>query len=273
MDSVPLPPATRLGAVHLRVGDLERQVAFYEDVLGFHVHAEDGATAALGTVAGRPLLVLHAEPGAPRRRPGTTGLFHVAYLLPDRGALGALIQRAQRQGAPFSGFSDHNVSEAAYLADPEGNGIELYADRPKEQWRGVDGQVFMNTEPLDLAGLLLASPGAAPRLPEGTTVGHIHLRVSSLSEAEAFYVGTLGMDVVTRAYPGALFVSAGGYHHHVGLNVWGGVGAPRPTEGSLGLVSFDLLIPDAGVREALVGPGGEGPLSDPDGVAVRVTGR
>lgn len=268
-----IPPDAQIGTVHLRVGDLERQVAFYDEVLGFHVMAEDGATAALGTVDGRPLLVLHGEGGAPRRRPGTTGLFHVAFRVPNRRDLGALIQRVQRQGVDFDGFSDHNVSEAAYLTDPEGNGIELYADRSRDVWYGVDGHVFMATEPLDVPGLLVASNGPAPRLPSGTRVGHIHLRVSRLEATEDFYAGILGLGVVTRSYPGALFFAAGDYHHHVGANVWGGAGASRSAEGSRGLVSFDLVVPDLDARSALVGDAGEGLLFDPDGIGVRITGR
>ena len=273
MSAHSLPPETGIGAVHLRVGELDRQVAFYEGVLGFHLLAEDGATAALGTARGRPLLVLQADPTAPRRPPGTTGLFHVAFRVPTRGDLGAMIQRVQGHGEGFDGFADHNVSEAAYLTDPEGNGLELYADRSQEVWRGVDGHVFMTTEPLDVPGLLLASPRSAHPLPEGTTVGHIHLRVASLSRVEDFYAGILGMGVVTRSYPGALFVAAGEYHHHVGLNTWGGAGAPRPPEGSLGLISFEVAIPSLATRETLVGEGGEGFMLDPDGNGVRITGR
>ncbi|MHB1192867.1 MAG: VOC family protein [Longimicrobiales bacterium] len=266
-----LPPDTRIGAVHLRVRDLPRQVAFYEDTLGFQLLAEDGATAALGTTDGKPLIVLHGEPTAPSRPLGTTGLYHFALLVPSRADLGALIRRVQKAGHAFGGFADHNVSEAAYLADPEGNGIELYADRSREVWHGVDGEVFMTTEPLDLPGLLVAAPAPAPRLPGGTTVGHIHLRVSSLDESEQFYVGRLGFDVVTRSYPGALFTAAGSYHHHVGLNVWGGPGAPRPPDGSLGLVYFELAVPSENARQALLGDAGEGYLLDPDNVGIRVT--
>jgi len=266
-----LPPDTRLGAVHLRVRDLDREVTFYEDVLGFQVLAEDGATAALGTTEGRPLVVLHGEPRAPRRPQGTTGLFHFALRLPSRADLGALVRRVQNQGHAFDGFGDHNVSEAAYLADPEGNGIELYADRSRDVWHGVDGEIFMTTEPLDVPGLLVAAAGPAPLLPEGTTLGHIHLRVSSLADSEAFYVDRLGFEVVTRSYPGALFTAAGGYHHHVGMNVWGGAGAPRPPDGSLGLVCFEVVVPSEKARTALMGDPGEGYLLDPDAIGVRVT--
>jgi len=266
-----LPPDTRLGAVHLRVGDLQRQVAFYEDVLGFQLLAEDGATAALGTTEGRPLVVLHGEPTAPRRPEGTTGLFHLALRVPSRADLGALVRRVQSAGHPLDSFGDHNVSEAAYLRDLEGNGIEIYADRSREVWKGVDGEIFLTTEPLDVPGLLLAAAGPAPRLPEKTTVGHIHLRVSSLADAEAFYVGRLGLEVVTRSYPGALFTAAGDYHHHVGLNVWGGAGARRPPEGSLGLMSFELVVPSERARMALLGDSGEGYLMDPDNNGIRIT--
>lgn len=266
-----LPPDTHLGAVHLRVSDLENQIAFCEDVLGLQLLAEDGAIGALGTAEGKPLVVLHGDPVAPRRPAGTTGLYHFALLLPGRAQLGAMILRVQHAGYPFDGFADHNVSEAAYLTDPEGNGVELYTDRPREVWHGVDGGLFMTTEPLDVPGLLIAAQGSAPRLPDGTRIGHIHLRVSSLTAAEEFYVGTMGFDVMTRAYPGALFTSAAGYHHHLGLNVWGGPGAPQPPEGSLGLMWFEVAIPDDRVRAALLGTAGEGYLTDPDNIGVRLT--
>ena len=266
-----LPPGTHIGAVNLRVRDLQREVAFYEEVLGFRLLAEDGATAALGTAEGMPLVVLHGEPGAPPRPAGTTGLFHFALLLPTRADLGALVKRVQNAGHAFDGFADHNVSEAAYLTDPEGNGVELYADRPRSVWHGVDGELFMTTEPLDLPGLLVAAVEPAPRLPSGTRVGHLHLRVSSLHAAEAFYVHRMGFDVMTRSYPGALFTSAAGYHHHVGLNVWGGAGAPRPPDGSVGLMSFEVVIPDDKTRAELLGAPGEGYLMDPDNIGVRLT--
>lgn len=270
MNQACLPPSTRIGTVHLRVGDLDGQVSFYEDVLGFTLLAEDGATAALGAMDGRPLLVLHASPGSPPRPHGTTGLFHIAFLLPTRIHLGAMIKRVRAAGVSFDGFADHNVSEAAYLTDPEGNGLELYADRSREVWTSVEGGIFMTTEPLDLEGLLMAAPTPARSLPQGTVVGHIHLRVASLAEAEAFYVGRMGFSVVTRAYPGALFVAAGGYHHHVGLNVWGGEGADRPPEDALGLASFEVLIPDADHRQRILDGAEEGTIFDADHTRVRV---
>ncbi len=267
-----LPPDTRIGTVQLRVGDLDREVRFYQDVLGFSVLAEDGATAAMGTEDGLPLLILHGVPGAPRRPPGTTGLFHVAFRFDGRAALAAMIRRVRERGWGFDGFADHNVSEAAYLTDTEGNGLELYCDRSRDVWHSVEGGIFMTTEPLDVPGLLVASPGPAPALPPGTVVGHVHLRVSSLSAAEAFYVARLGFEVTTRAYPGALFVAAGGYHHHVGLNVWGGEGASGPPEGALGLVSFDVVVPTLADRRRILVDADEGMLFDADANGVRVTG-
>ncbi len=266
-----LPPDTHLGTVQLRVGDLEREISFYQDVLGFAVLAEDGATAALGGADGLPLLILHGAPGAPRRPPGTTGLFHVAFRFSGRADLAAMISRVRERGWGFDGFADHNVSEAAYLTDPEGNGLELYCDRARTVWHSVEGPIFMTTEPLDLAGLLLASSGAAPELPAGAVVGHVHLRVSSLSRAEAFYVAHLGFEVTTRAYPGALFVAAGGYHHHVGLNVWGGEGAAPPPEGALGLVSFDVVVPDPAERRRILSDADEGMVFDADAIGVRIS--
>lgn len=261
----------RIGGVHLRVADLDRQLSFYVESLGFAVLAEDAATAALGVEGASPLLVLHADPDATPRPEPTTGLFHVAFLLPTAGDLGAMIRRVRDAGGTFSGFADHNVSQAAYLSDPEGNGVELYADRDRAAWHSSDGRILLTTEPLDVPGLLLTAPGPSERIPDGTTVGHVHLRVSTLEGAEAFYVRRLGFDVVTRDYPGALFVSAGGYHHHLGFNVWGGEGAPPPPEHSLGLASFDVIVPDMADRERILGNVGEGWVFDLDDNAVRVT--
>jgi catechol 2,3-dioxygenase len=265
-----LPPDTHIGAVHLRVRDLERATAFYEEVLGFSVVGDDGVIASLGAQDERPLLVLHSAPHGPDRPPGSTGLFHVAFRLPARSDLGGMIVRVRNHEWAFDGFGDHNVSEAAYLSDPEGNGVELYADRSEAVWHSVEGQIFMTTEPLDLPGLLLAAEGPAQRLPRGTTVGHVHLRVSSLESAEAFYVGRLGFHVTTRGYPGALFVAAGDYHHHVGCNVWGESAARRPPDGSLGLRSFDIVVPDTEARRCILGGADEGTIFDADDIGVRI---
>lgn len=274
MDTSPpssLPPDTRVGAVHLRLADLEDGIRFYREVLGLEPLAEDGATAVLGaTPDAPPLLVLHQgreDPDpADARRPG---LYHLALRLPDRGALGGLVRRIQEAGGRFRGFADHNVSEAAYLSDPEGNGLEIYADRDPDVWRTVDGQILMTTEPLDLLGLMASSAGPLERLPPSTRVGHIHLRVSSLPRAEAFYAGLLGLGVVTRRIPGALFLAAGGYHHHVGVNTWDPADLP-PREGAPGLMAFELVVPEDRARGRLTGGPDEALLSDPDRIGVRI---
>lgn len=270
MSPLYLPPDTRLGCVRFRVSDLTRAVEFYCDILGFAVVADDGGTAVLGAGDDRPLLILHSAPGAPKRPPGTTGLYHVAFLLPSRADLACMIRRVQDAGVAFEGFADHNVSEAAYLSDPDGNGIELYADRARDVWYSVEGPVYMTTEPLDVEGLLMAAPESASQLPLGTRVGHVSLRVSSLEAAEAFYVDLLGMEVTTRRYPGALFFAASGYHHHVGVNVWGGVGLPHPPPGAQGLLSFEVIVPDQKARQALLGMADVGVLHDVDEIEVRI---
>lgn len=270
MNAPTLPPDTRIGTVHLRVSDLEGMARWYEEVLGFQVLAEDGVTAALGTRAGHPLLVLHGQRGARTRPAGSAGLFHVAFLLPDRRELGGLLRRVQAAEWPFDGYADHNVSEAAYLRDPEGNGLELYADRARDVWRMVDGQIFITTEPLDVPGLLLAAPRPSTALPAETVVGHVHLKVSSLAAAERFYHERLGFGIVTRHIPGALFMAAGDYHHHLGCNVWGEVATTVRPEGSRGLISYDVIVPDVEVRRALLDGADEGLLVDPDQNGVRV---
>ena len=269
-----LPDDTCLGSVRLRVSDLERQVGFYRDVLGLRLLAAEGGSVSLGAGDdGAALLVLDEAPGAPAPPPRSPGLYHVAYLLPRRSDLAAAVVGLRARGWRFDGFADHAVSEAAYLSDPEGNGIELYADRPREDWRVVGGETYMTTAPLDLGGLLAEALGAGERLPVETVVGHVHLKTSSLAAAEAFYVGRLGFAVTTRTYPGALFVAAGGYHHHVGLNVWTSREAAPPPQGSRGLVSFELVVPDAGTRRRFLDGADEGSLAGPDGEVVRVVVR
>ena len=166
--------------------------------------------------------------------------------MPTRADLARTLRRVADSRWPLSGASDHLVSEALYLADPEGNGIELYRDRPRDEWPRSAGSIEMATLPLDLESLL-GEPGgerADTRMPAGTTLGHVHLQVADLGDAEAFWVDALGFDVTVRGYPGALFVSAGGYHHHVGLNTWAGVGAPSPPSGSRGVAWFEVVLPD-----------------------------
>jgi catechol 2,3-dioxygenase len=237
---------TQMGAVRLTVGDLDGMRDFYRDAIGLsELDGADGVVR-LGT-NGEPLVELAGDPDAPPRPRGTSGLFHLAILVPSRADLARALQRVAEAGWRLSGASDHLVSEALYLSDPEGNGIELYRDRPREEWPVRDGVIQMDTLPLDLDGVLgeLRREDADGAMPAGTHIGHVHLNVGDLTAAEAFYSGALGFDVTVRGYPGALFVSAGGYHHHLGLNTWAGEGAPPAPDGSRGLRQFEIRLPRA----------------------------
>ena len=275
-----LPADARLGAIRLRAADAERLARFYEEAIGLEV-VEDGPITGLG-VDGRALVELEPDPDAPPRPPHTTGLFHLALLVPTRADLARALRRVVAAGSRLTGASDHLVSEALYLRDPEGNGIELYRDRPRDDWPDAGGSLRMDTLPLDLGSLLSEEDEAGDDadMPAGTTLGHVHLQVADLAAAERFWVDALGLDVAVRGYPGALFVSAGGYHHHVGLNTWAGVGAPSPPDGALGLDRFEVVLPDAdavseaGERLAAAGPvelvDGGVIAADPSGNAVLV---
>lgn len=249
-----LPAATRLGRVRLQVADLERSLAFYADLLGFAVLARGADRAVLG-VAGKGraegVLELFEYPGArPVPKRGRLGLYHVAVLLPDRAALGRVFVHLTRSEVRFGG-SDHDVSEALYLNDPDGLGLEIYADRPREAWRWVGGELHMSTEPLGAESLIRAAGGVAwSGMPPGTTVGHIHLHVGDLARAAAFYEGVLGFETTTRRYPGARFLSAGGYHHHLGLNTWA-VGASPAAADEARLLEWEVVLPRAADLEAL----------------------
>ncbi len=251
---------TSMGSVALTVRDLDRAQEFYERVVGMRELGGDGAAARLGTEEGRPLVELVADARAPTRPPRTTGLFHLAILVPDRAELARSLRRLIEGRWPLAGASDHLVSEAIYLGDPEGNGIEIYSDRPRASWRREGGELQMATLPLDLRGVMAEldggdGPPEGPDggLPPGARIGHVHLNVADLDAAEAFYGDLLGLDVTARGYPGALFLSAGGYHHHVGLNTWRGEGAPPPPGGAAGLRSFELVLPSRESWQGAVG--------------------
>lgn len=237
-----LAPETEMGRVHLRVADLSRSIEFYTGALGFEVvhWKEDGAALGAG---GEELVVLREHPGAARRPRGTTGLYHYAILLPDREGLSRALRRLTGYGWRLWGASDHLVSEALYLDDPDGNGIELYRDRPRSQWRWDGDTIQMDTLRLDLDGLL-SETGETGEPPSGTRVGHIHLQVGDIRRARRFYHEALGLDVTTQWANEALFVSAGGYHHHLGLNTWAGADAPQAPSGTAGLERFEILLPD-----------------------------
>jgi catechol 2,3-dioxygenase len=253
-DALKIDPATQIGPVALTVADPSAASAFYEQAVGLRPLPEEDDLIRLG--AGETAVVeLFGDGDAPPRPPATTGLFHLAILVPSRIELARALRRVANAGRRFSGASDHLVSEALYLQDPEGNGIEIYRDRPRDEWPVENGELRMDTIPLDLKGLLLELPdgdddGGEPIAP-GTRIGHIHLNVADLGAAERFYVGTLGFEVTVRGYPQALFVSAGAYHHHIGLNTWAGEGAPPPPPGSRGLRWFEILLPGERALEEL----------------------
>ncbi len=284
MNDFRLPEATRVGRVRLAVADLARSLAFYEGVLGLRVIArEDGEAVLAASAAGPALVRLREAPGATAPRSPAPGLFHLALRVPDRRALARVLLRLAQEQGPLHGASDHLVSEALYLADPDGHGIEIYADRPHHTWTYRHGELRMATLPLDLDGLLRETEtGAADAasLPPGTTMGHVHLRVSRLDAAEAFYHGLLGFDVTVRSYRGALFLAAGGYHHHLGVNTWAAPYAGPDASEGIGLLDFQLVLPGAAaeaLRDRLRArgvepePAAEGwRLRDPDGIGVVV---
>jgi catechol 2,3-dioxygenase len=247
-------PGTMIGLVTLTVADLARSVQFYEDVLGFRVIEQTQEAASLGVQTGPALLNLNVRPGATPKPARATGLYHFAILVPDRVALRYSLQRLADTRYPLAGASDHLVSEALYLSDPDGNGIEIYRDRPRESWLRAGDQVVMASDPLDLQSILAEArhdAGTWSGLPADTRIGHIHLQVADLAEAQRFYHRVVGFDIMA-AMPGALFLSAGGYHHHLGLNTWQSRGASPAPAGSAGLRSFALTVPDHDERERLV---------------------
>jgi catechol 2,3-dioxygenase len=233
-----------IGAVRLRVADLDGLRAYYEDVIGLRTLERDGDLVRMG--AGTPLLELVGDPGAPPPPPHGTGLFHFAILVPSRPELARAVRRVVAAGSRFSGASDHFVSEALYLRDPEGNGIEIYRDRPREEWQyEPSGEIRMGTVALDVDSVMgELPPDGDTGMPDGTVVGHVHLQVAELAGTEAFYAGDMGLDTTVRSYPGALFFSRGGYHHHVGANTWASAGGAPPPEGSRGLEWFEMRHPE-----------------------------
>lgn len=249
-----LPDATRLGPVHLQVADLARSVAYYGEVIGLRVLDTAAGSTTLGAHGDdRALIVLHEQRGAaPVPRRGRLGLYHVAILLPDRAALGRFLGHLTNVGAQ-PGMSDHVVSEALYLSDPDGLGLEIYADRAPETWQALDRQLVMATDPLDVRSVMAAANGAPwAGAPAGTRIGHVHLHVGDVSRAEAFYHEALGLDKIVWSYPGALFMSAGGYHHHLGTNTWArGAEPARPDEARL--LEWTIEVPTAADVQAVAG--------------------
>jgi catechol 2,3-dioxygenase len=289
-----LPSDSHIGRVRLRVGDLERSLRFYRDVLGFQVARDERSRIALaprpddqpgdGTDGALKLIVLEERPGIRRRpsRPATTGLYHVALLVPSRAELGRALLGLHQAQYPSRGTSDHAVSESLYLDDPDGNGLEIYADRPRTEWPVRDGVVQMTVDPMDVEGVISAAqPVSTPwrGLPGGTVVGHVHFTVSHLERAVRFYREVIGFDMMMRI-PSLAAVSAGGYHHHVNLNTWAGEGAPPDSDQVAGLAGWELRVPDARARRdlidrlaragALSGSPSGAVASDPDAIPIDI---
>jgi catechol 2,3-dioxygenase len=246
-----LPDETGVGVVRLQVGELDRSLEYYTRVLGFSVMTRDEQRAALSPHGEtRALVQLEEKRGVqPVPRGGLLGLYHFAILVPDRAALGRFVAHLARLGM-HAGSADHAVSEAIYLSDPDGLGIEVYADRPRTAWRSDSTrQLFMTTAPLDVSGVVAAAAGVPwTGMPPGTTIGHVHLHVGDLGAAEAFYHRGLGFDKIVWNFPGALFLSAGGYHHHLGANTWSA--GPPADDRHARLLSWDLVVPSRVDAEA-----------------------
>ena len=246
-----LPDDTHIDSVMLQVADLDRSIAYYKGILGMHVLRRSDDRAELGSEHdNRALIKLVQNPDAqPVPRRGLLGLYHFAILLPDRASLGRFVAHLGEIGA-YAGMSDHLVSEAVYLTDPDGLGIEVYSDRPRDTWRLLDRQLEMTTKPLDVASVIGAAGGKKwDGMPAGTTIGHVHFYVGNIDEAARFYHEGLGMDKIVWNYPGALFMSAGGYHHHVGTNTWA-AGARPASDDDARLVEWELVVPDMNVVQA-----------------------
>jgi len=251
-----MPQTPRIGHVTLTVNDLARMTAFYRDAIGLDVLSQDGTEAVLGAAV--PLMVLRADPSARRAEAREAGLFHTAFLLPERADLGAWLLHASASRLPIAGAADHDVSEALYMSDPEGNGIEVYWDRPRDDWSWTGDTVKMGTYQLDLDGLAQEA-GHWKGAPAGTTIGHIHMQVGALSAAEEFWTG-LGA-AITHRYPGGTFYGWDGYHHHIATNTWNSRGAAPRSFPATGLAEVEINI-----------PGKPADMTDPWGTPVRVVG-
>jgi catechol 2,3-dioxygenase len=246
-----IPPATRMGAVHLSVSDLGRSIDYYESALRLRVHSNDGDRAVLGTGL-EDLLVLTARPGA-RPSSGYCGLYHFALVVPERADLASWLMHAAREQVPLVGMSDHFVSEAIYLSDPDAHGIEIYWDRPRELWEGQVAQ-RLTTLQLDVQDLIRdVDASAFDGLAQGTVMGHVHLRVAHVPATNAFYAGALGFGVMASLGAQATFLSAGGYHHHVGANTWESAGRPAAPADTTRLERATIVLPDAAALDRVAG--------------------
>lgn len=245
-------PYTYIGQVNLKVTDLNRSLEFYQQIIGFQVLNQTEKSAEL-TADGRTVLLTIEQPdGVVAKQGRTTGLYHFALLLPSRSDLAQFVVHLSERNVPI-GSADHLVSEALYLSDPDGNGIEVYRDRDPSEWTWNNDEVAMSTDPLDFRGLLA---GVRERtwngLPSDTVMGHIHLHVSDLNQVKPFYLEGLGFELILRFGGQALFIANGKYHHHIGLNTWNGVGAPQPSANSVGLKAYTVVYPNVEARAQAV---------------------
>ena len=257
-----------IGRVRLIVRDLPRVADFYATALGLEKLSADASQVTLGA-GNRAWGVLHADKAARVASPREAGLFHTAFLLPKRSDLGAWVHHASESRLPVQGASDHKVSEAIYLADPEGNGIEIYTDRPRIAWTDATGAIAMTTDALDVPDLAASARGPWRGAPEGTVVGHVHLQVGNVAEAEAFYARQLGF-AITAHYPGAAFYGSGGYHHHFATNIWNSRGAGTRQPGT-GLAGVEVLADAASIAAITARSAGATTLSDPWGTEITLT--
>ncbi len=242
-----LDPATHVGLVTIAVSSLERSLRYYQNGLGFTVKEQKEGLVLLGAATGLPILVLIEQPNAQPQPARTTGLYHFAILLPTRKDLGRFLSHLVESRTPLGGYADHLVSEALYLSDPDGNGIEVYHDRPRSTWTWHNGHVDMVSDPIDLEALVAEGRqdnSTWSGLPAHTTLGHMHLRVGNIPQGVQFYHDVLGFDIVQQM-PSALFVSAGGYHHHIGMNIWESRNGPQPPHNAVGLRFFTIQLPNA----------------------------
>lgn len=248
-----MPDGMRLGPVHLQVSNLDRSLAFYEGTLGLRVMRREGTHVVLAPPHSETALVELHERRAARPAPhrGRLGLYHFAILLPDRASLGRFVRHLSDVNAR-AGSADHLVSEALYLQDPDNLGIEIYADRPRSAWRRIGRELMMATDPLNVPDLLReAGDGAWTGMPAGTVMGHVHLHVGDITTGSDFFSELLGLDRIVWHYPGALFLSAGGYHHHLGVNTWAGHGATAPSEEDAQLLEWTIELPDVDAVRAV----------------------
>jgi len=251
MNNFRLPPQTHIGYANLYTANLTRSLDFYVGKMGFHQIGSADDTVTLSADGHTAHILLTERKGWKPKPTRSTGLYHVAILLPSRASLARLFKRLVNLRYPFGGFSDHLVSEALYLDDPDGNGLELYRDRPRNEWRYVNGQVQIGTEPLDVTKLLSEGDDSGwSGVDAATKIGHVHLHVADLAQAKTFYADLLGLPVsIDYSVNGAMFVAAGYYHHHIGFNIWAGT-QPQPPQ-TLGLREFSLVVPDTGTLDSV----------------------